>query len=125
MRQAAVACGFLALLLEVLVAQAPSAPATPPKTPRPFKASVDVVSITATVVDGAGGYVSGLTRDDFEVFEDGQPQSITHFTGERVPVSLGLLLDTSDSMAKLIAAKTSKVIVTPRRRRPGSIPTSS
>ena len=40
----------------------------------------------------------GLERDAFEIFEDGQPQTITQFTGERVPIGLGVLLDTSDSM---------------------------
>jgi Ca-activated chloride channel homolog len=63
-----------------------------------FRTGVDVVSITATVFDAEGGLVSGLTRHDFEVFEDGRPQQLTHFTGERVPIGLGLLLDASDSM---------------------------
>ncbi len=75
----------------------PSAPIT--QSPdKPFRTGVDVVSITASVVDANGGYVSGLTRDDFQVFEDGQEQQIIHFTGDRVPVSLGLLLDVSDTM---------------------------
>jgi VWFA-related protein len=39
-----------------------------------------------------------LPREAFEIFEDGEPQTITQFTNERVPVGLGLLLDTSDSM---------------------------
>jgi Ca-activated chloride channel homolog len=85
--------------LSVAAGQAPApggAVASPPD--RPFKAGVDVVSITATVVNTSGGYVSGLGRGDFEVYEDGQLQPITHFTGERVPVSLGLLLDVSDTM---------------------------
>ena len=40
----------------------------------------------------------GLTRDAFEVYEDGVKQTITQFSGERVPIGLGLLLDISDSM---------------------------
>jgi VWFA-related protein len=89
----------LAVTCAGLAAQGPAAPGQTVRSPeRPFRTGVDVVSITATVVDANGGYVSGLTRGDFEVFEDGQPQPITHFTGERVPVSLGLLLDVSDSM---------------------------
>ena len=40
----------------------------------------------------------GLPREAFEIFEDGEPQAITQFTNERVPVGLGVLLDTSDSM---------------------------
>jgi Ca-activated chloride channel homolog len=89
----------LAGWIAALPAQAPTPPDAAVRSPeRPFTSGVDVVSITATVVDGNGGYVSGLTRDDFEVLEDGQPQAITHFTGDRVPVALGLLLDVSDSM---------------------------
>ena len=71
---------------------------TPEPPPKRFKSRVDVVSITATVVDANGAFVSGLTRDDFEVFEDGERQTITHFATERVPIGLGLLLDVSDSM---------------------------
>jgi Ca-activated chloride channel homolog len=90
-----VACLFLAV---APVAQSP-VPA-PPSAPadKPFRTSVDIVSITATVVDAEGGYVSGLSREDFQVFEDGQEQPVTQFMGGRVPVSLGLLLDVSDTM---------------------------
>ncbi len=54
--------------------------------------------VTATVLDASGALASGLTRDDFDVVEDGTTQQITHFSGDRVPVSVGLLLDISDSM---------------------------
>jgi VWFA-related protein len=94
-----IAAAALATWMAGLAAQAPAPPSPAVRSPeRPFRAGVDIVSITATVVDGNGGYVSGLTRDAFEVFEDMQPQAITHFTSNRVPVSLGLLLDVSDSM---------------------------
>jgi len=63
-----------------------------------FKARVDVVQVTVTVTDANGRLVTGLTREDFEIFEDGVEQQITQFTDERVPVSLGVLLDASDSM---------------------------
>jgi len=65
---------------------------------RRFKSGVDLVSITATVADANGKLVPGLTRDQFQVYEDAQPQVITHFSSERVPIGLGLLLDVSDSM---------------------------
>jgi Ca-activated chloride channel family protein len=51
-----------------------------------------------TVVDAQRRLVRGLTREDFSVFEDGVEQPVTQFTDQRVPVSLGLLLDASDSM---------------------------
>lgn len=63
-----------------------------------FRARVDVIAITATVRDAGGALVAGLTRDDFEVFEDGVRQPITQFAAGRVPIGLGLLLDVSDSM---------------------------
>jgi Ca-activated chloride channel family protein len=63
-----------------------------------FRTSVDVIAITATVRDSAGALVTGLTQDEFEVFEDGVPQRITQFTSGRVPIGLGLVLDVSDSM---------------------------
>lgn len=64
-----------------------------------FRSAVELINVTATVTDRAGRFVSGLQRDDFAVFEDGQPQSITHFSNERVPVSLGIVLDVSGSMS--------------------------
>jgi VWFA-related protein len=64
-----------------------------------FRTGIDVVSVSATVTDASGRFVRNLTRDDFVVYEDGVPQSILYFSSERVPVSLGLALDTSGSMA--------------------------
>jgi len=55
--------------------------------------------VTATVTDAQGRFVPGLTADDFEVYEDGKLQTISQFESERVPVSLGIALDTSGSMA--------------------------
>jgi len=52
-----------------------------------------------TVTDANGRFVPNLTRDDFVVYEDGRPQSVTQFDSDRVPVSLGIALDTSGSMA--------------------------
>jgi VWFA-related protein len=72
-----------------------------------FRTSVELINVTATVTDGNGRFVSGLRKEDFRVFEDGQEQSVTHFTAERVPVSLGIVLDTSGSMQgeKMVAAR--------------------
>jgi Ca-activated chloride channel homolog len=63
-----------------------------------FKARIDTVLVTVTVHDGDNRIITGLSRDDFEIFEDGAPQAVTQFTNERVPISLGILLDASDSM---------------------------
>src|SRR5262245_43165461 len=64
-----------------------------------FKSGVDLVNVTATVTDTSGRFVGDLRKEDFLVYEDGQPQTITHFNADRVPVSLGIVLDTSGSMA--------------------------
>jgi Ca-activated chloride channel family protein len=64
-----------------------------------FRSGVELINVNATVSDPAGRFVSGLSRQDFAVFEDDQPQTITHFSAERVPVSIGIALDTSGSMA--------------------------
>lgn len=72
-----------------------------------FRSGVELINVTATVTDDDGRFVSGLRKEDFKVYEDDQPQTITHFSAERVPVSLGLVVDTSNSMAgeKIVAAR--------------------
>jgi VWFA-related protein len=64
-----------------------------------FKSGVELINVTATVADMSGRFVSGLRQDDFVVYEDDKPVDVTHFSAERVPVSLGIALDTSGSMA--------------------------
>jgi Ca-activated chloride channel homolog len=64
-----------------------------------FKSGVELVNVTASVTDRDGRFVSGLRKDDFTVFDNGEQQEITQFSNERVPVSLGILLDSSGSMA--------------------------
>jgi VWFA-related protein len=63
-----------------------------------FHSSVELVNVTATVTDSSGHFVPGLKQTDFLVFEDDQPVDVTHFSSERVAVSLGIVLDTSGSM---------------------------
>jgi VWFA-related protein len=72
-----------------------------------FRSGVDLVNVTATVTDEDGRFVSGLRREDFTVYEDGKLQDVSHFSNDRVPVSLGIVLDTSGSMAaeKMSAAR--------------------
>src|SRR6266446_453380 len=64
-----------------------------------FKSGVELINVTTTVSDASGRFVSGLHKEDFAVYEDDHPVEITHFSSERVPVSLGIVLDTSGSMA--------------------------
>lgn len=63
-----------------------------------FRADTELVTIPVTVRDAAGRLVTTLERGDFIVEEDGKEQPITQFERERVPVSLALAVDTSDSM---------------------------
>ena len=72
-----------------------------------FRTGVDLINVAATVVDGSGRFVSGLRKEDFRIYEDDQLQTISHFNSERVPVSLGIVLDTSGSMdgEKMTAAR--------------------
>jgi Ca-activated chloride channel family protein len=63
-----------------------------------FRSGVDLVNVTATVTDRSGRFVPGLGVTDFIVHEDDRPVEVTHFSAERVPVSLGIVLDTSGSM---------------------------
>ena len=72
-----------------------------------FRSAADLVTLNATVTDASGHAVTGLRAEDFIVYEDGERQQVSQFEAERVPVSLGLALDTSGSMAgeKMSAAE--------------------
>lgn len=84
-----------------LAALSTGAPAAAPQDREGFRfrTGIDLINVTVTVTDASGRFVPGLTQEDFVVYEDGVRQEITHFSSERVPVSLGLVVDTSYSMA--------------------------
>jgi Ca-activated chloride channel homolog len=92
-------------LAAIHVPAAPLAAQTPP--PIVLEVDVDVVSVTAVVHDSAGRFVGGLGPKDVELFEDNVPQEVTYFReasadqpGERIPLSVVLVLDASGSMAR-------------------------
>src|SRR5262245_53286463 len=59
---------------------------------------VELVNVTATVIDASDRYVEGLTADDFRLLEDGREQHISFFSHDaQVPLSVGVLLDVSGS----------------------------
>ena len=64
-----------------------------------FHSGIDLVNVTATVSDRSGRFVPDLHLEDFVVFDDDKVVEVTQFSAERVPVSLGIALDTSGSMA--------------------------
>jgi VWFA-related protein len=83
---------MLLLLLHLLAQAAQGAPA--------FKSSSELVVLHVSVVDKRAGFVSGLPRDAFAVYEDGHPQDIKFFQDEDTPVCVGLVVDSSGSMGR-------------------------
>ena len=73
-----------------LSAQQPAPPA--------FKAESELVVLHVSVRDRGGRYVTGLDRDAFTVIDDGKPQTLSMFSADDVPASVGLLVDNSNSM---------------------------
>src|SRR5438067_35143 len=68
-----------------------------------LKVDVDLVNVFITAQDDRGEFVSGLTRDDFVVYEDGQPQQISIFEKDRaVRSAIGILIDTSGSTVDIL-----------------------
>jgi VWFA-related protein len=99
-----VLCAGLLIAQTAPARQGPSAPQTPnaatPQDPN-FRLSVNVqlVNVTATVLDENGTYVDGLKQEDFQVFEDGTEQKVSFFSHDRrIPVSVGVMVDVSGSM---------------------------
>ncbi len=67
------------------------------------RVDVRLVNVIATVTDLRGHYITNLSSSNFLVEEDGKSQEISHFTQDHdVPVSVGILLDTSGSMERKI-----------------------
>jgi len=120
----------IAVLLPVLAgqfatAQQPAAqlPATPPAAPsaqqsaappaqqsdddqkptETLKVNVNVVQLFFNVKDKHGALIPNLTRNDFEIAEDGKPQTIKYFTAEsNLPLTLGMMIDASGSQRNVI-----------------------
>src|SRR5688572_31025992 len=92
---AAIAAGLLVAAVGISAQQSQ----TKPNPGFVFRTSVDLINVTATVTDSQGRFVPGLRMEDFEVYEDGKLQKISQFDSERVPVSLGIVFDSSGSMA--------------------------
>src|ERR1035441_3267394 len=64
-----------------------------------LKINADMVILNATVLDHHNALVSGLDKDDFQVYEDHVLQRISHFSHEDIPVTVGVVVDNSGSMA--------------------------
>ncbi len=74
----------------------------PPEPQANYKAQVNMVNIVFTVTDSKGAFVNSLAEQDFEVFENGAPQSILYFNnyskGGEISITMALLVDTSGSV---------------------------
>jgi VWFA-related protein len=99
---------FLMVLLSF--AQTPESRLSQPRQDNQdtVKINVDLVVLHATVQDRKRNLVSGLGKEDFQVYEDGVLQQIDSFSHEDIPVTVGLVIDNSGSMrpkrAEVIAA---------------------
>lgn len=68
-----------------------------------IRIDTDLVTLTATIVSERGRYVANLKQRDFAIYEDGVKQEVAYFnTSDKVPISLGVLFDTSGSMVDKI-----------------------
>ena len=74
--------------------------------PGQIRVQVNIVNLFATVRDKHKAIITGLKQDDFQVYEDGQPQEITYFSAEsNLPITLGILIDTSGSEYFMLSAE--------------------
>ena len=105
------------LLAACLAAQggvkAQDAPQNPPppksdtaQAQQPFKVQVGLVNQFVTVRDKHNAIITDLTKDDFRVYEDGKEQKIEFFAKDlNLPLTMGLLIDTSGSMENMLPAE--------------------
>jgi VWFA-related protein len=68
-----------------------------------LKVNVNVVQLFFNVKDKHGALIPSLTKTDFDIFEDGKPQTIKYFTAEsNLPLTLGILIDSSGSQERVL-----------------------
>jgi len=77
-----------------------------PHSPQTLKSQVNLVNVFVTVRSKDHSIVTGLTKDDFKVYEDGVEQKVEFFSRETdVPITLAMLMDTSGSMYRILPAE--------------------
>src|SRR5579863_8139106 len=103
------ALGMVALLMASVVAQQPaqSAPSQQSqddqKPSETLKVNVNVVQLFFNVKDKHGALIPNLTKDDFDIAEDGKPQTVKYFTAEsNLPLTLGIMIDSSGSQRNVL-----------------------
>jgi Ca-activated chloride channel homolog len=84
------------LILSLVFSQLAAAQSA--REPYTISDNVDLVLLDVSVKNPHGGFVSGLEKSNFKVFEDGHARTITHFASVDTPVTVGLVMDDSGSM---------------------------
>src|SRR5579864_2636859 len=83
--------------------QAPAQKADDQNPTETLKVNVNVVQLFFNVKDKHGALIPNLTKDDFEISEDGKPQTIKYFAAEsNLPLTLGIMIDASGSQRNVI-----------------------
>jgi VWFA-related protein len=97
-------CTLFTLLLALPVPGQTSSQQTDQQGNLPtFRKNVNVVNVFFTVKDHHGALVPNLNKDQFQVLENGKPQTIKYFSAEsNLPLTLGLLIDSSGSMQRML-----------------------
>src|SRR2546425_9449919 len=94
------------VLGESVTAQSPASPPPPTsndQSTETLKVNVDVVQLFFNVKDKHGALIPNLTKDNFEIIEDGKPQTIKYFKAESdLPLTLGILIDASGSQKHVL-----------------------
>jgi VWFA-related protein len=91
----------LGLVSLLLAAQTPQTPE--PSSDAPIKVDVNLVTMLASVRSKQGAFINTLTKDDFDLTEEGHTQTIKYFSKETaLPLTIGLLVDVSGSQERLI-----------------------
>lgn len=94
---------FALLLARPGVAQETAPPEKGGDQTPTFRKNVNLVNLFLTVKDKHGGLIPNLSKDQFEVLEDGKPQTIKFFTVEsNLPLTIGMMIDSSQSMERML-----------------------
>src|SRR5579871_2514264 len=80
--------------------QAQQSSAEPAQSQTPFHSVTHAVSIYATIVDSTGRLVTDISRDEFEIYDNGKKQNLTLFDNGIQPITIVIMLDRSGSMVK-------------------------
>jgi len=107
--------------LPIVAVALAAALAAGPALAQRFRAGVDLVSLNVTVTGPDGRYVTDLSQDQFQVFEDGVLQNVTFFSRTQMPIAAAILLDTSASMEEKLQTAHAAATGFVRRLRPQDV----